>query len=164
MNIFTATRQLAFIGKLFAAAKLNLDEFVAGNDETALQAHIASLQPVAAAPADTSAKDTEIANLKSQLSTATTQLVTLNAALTKSGIKAVAADPKLGLQETDLTAAIEARISMKAGELTAALGTKPIEAQVVVDPKAAAKPVDPKLTGIDRTRAAFAAQRAAARS
>lgn len=166
MNIFAATKTLAFVNKLFAAAKLNLDEFVAAGDESALQAHIAA-QSTGAAPADTAAKDTEIANLKTQLAnsnTANSDHATRHSAivttLSAAGVKFSAAD-----KPETLAPALEARISTRAGEELAKRGLRDFPAQTVeADPTKVAAKVDQKLTGLARTRAAFKARIDASRN
>lgn len=60
-------------------------------------------------------------------------------ALTSCGIKLVAADAKVGLTAADITQAINNRVSIKAAELTAQLGTKPVEAVVTAAPGAKAE-------------------------
>lgn len=157
MNVFTAISRLALVGKQFAAAGLNLEEFIASGDESALKAHLATLAPAAA---DTSAKDTEIARLTASAAAINASHAQLTAALASAGVAVTASDPKKGVQASDYAAALEKRIAVKAAELTAALGTRPIEAQVTNDPasapKAAAAPAP--LFGLARVKAAFAAE------
>lgn len=75
--------------------------------------------------------------------------------LASCGIKLVAADAKVGLTAGDITKAIEDRVSLKAGELTAQLGTRPLETKVTNDP--AAKKKTEGLTGLAKVEAHYAA-------
>ncbi len=184
MNIFTATRHLAFVGKLFAAAKLNLDEFIDAGDETALQAALeargtaAPSSPVAVT-IDAGAVDaaivaalkgagvevkeggTAVDALKSVLAAKDAQLVALTAGLGKSGIVVKAADEKKGVQESDVTAAVDNRISLKAAELNGRLGTPPVAPALNNNPAAAPRADKNELKGLAKVQAAFAAETAA---
>lgn len=163
MNIFTATRTLGFVAKLFAAAKLNLDEFVAAGDESALQAHIAA-HGAAAGPADTTAKDTEIADLKSQLATAkaaaaehATRHASVVSVLATAGVKFAATD-----KPEAVTAALESRISMRAGEELAKRSLRDFpEQKIEADPTKPAAVLDAKLPPLSRLAAKLTARSAA---
>lgn len=170
---------------LFTAAGLDLEAIMAKGDN-GLKDHLASLSP---APAQLTAEHPEVAALitaatgplNEQITTLTGQLSTANSAneaggialkaataradlfttaLATAGIKPVAADPKAGLTAAEITTAIEARVSTKAGELTATLGQPPV---VSAPPADNSKPAAAKteLKGLARTQAAFAAQRQA---
>ena len=172
MNIFTATRRLAFVEKLFTAAGLDLAQFDASGDESALQAQLASLVPPAApAPA---APAEEVARLHADLKQARADLVAareqiarqeplvtaqayLVGALTSSGVEAAA------LQSAEsATRAIEARISTRAAELTAAIGTRPVEGVPAAGPAFDVRaPAPAAPSGLARAQSAFAVQIAA---
>lgn len=162
MNILAANKNLAFVGKLFAAAKLNLEDFIATGDESALQAHLDAQRATPTAPeaSTIAAKDTEIADLKSQLAAANAanskhdvRHTALVATLAAAGVKFAATD-----KPEALAPALEARISTRAGEELAKHGLRDFPAQQVeADPTkpAAATKIDPKLTGRDRYAADF---------
>lgn len=76
------------------------------------------------------------------------------------GIKFVAADAKVGLTAADITKAVSDRVSLKAAELTAQLGTKPVTTQVVASPAAApGEAAKSQLTGLAKVQAAFESDR-----
>lgn len=152
MNIFTATRHLAFVGKLFAAAKLNLDEFLAAGDESALHAHLESLRGTASATVsvtlDGKQVDAAILSaikgagievkegatpaeaLKAALAAAEAKHTALISALTAKGVKVTAeSSPEA------VGTALDSRISTAAGELLAKRGLRDFpEQQVETDP------------------------------
>lgn len=166
LNIFTATRTLTFVGKLFAAAKLNLDEFVATGDETALQAHIAA-QIAAAAPATPAApavatlpegalSAADATALRAERDASRAEVSALRSALNAAGVK-FGADAK----PEQLAAALEARISTRAGEELAkrGVGTAFVADAPAADPASAPKAAATEgLTGLARTVAALKRQ------
>lgn len=140
MNVFASSRQLAFVTKLFAAAGLNIQDFIQANDESALRAHLESLkgeEPTAAQAALLTAAGIQIAAeqkpsdaLKAHLAGKDSAIEVFTAGLSAAQVKVVAADAKAGVTAADVKAAIDARVSVAASELTATIGTRPIETTV----------------------------------
>lgn len=181
MNLFTASRSAAFATKLFAAAGLDFAALVSAGDENALKAHLtkAAAAPVVAgaltaeevtainASLEKAVKENE--TLAAQLSEQK-QLVTRHSALVAAYETALAtakitpkaADAAKGLQASDVTAALNSRISMAAGEELAKHGLTAFPEQTVeADPTKPAAATAPKLTGLARTIAALKAESAA---
>lgn len=108
-----------------------------------------------------------VAALKSGLavhSALTAELGTYRAALAAAGIKVVAADAAKGPTQAELLAAIDTRVSLKAAELSAQVGTRPVETTVpavagATAAAAAATGQDSSLTGLARVEAALRAGR-----
>ena len=74
-----------------------------------------------------------IASFAAEMEGASARGDMLMSALTAAGIKPVAADPKVGLVAGDFTAALEARISIRAAELLASSGTAPVGSAPAAD-------------------------------
>jgi hypothetical protein len=174
-NVFTATRQLAFVEKLFAQAGLKLDDFLASGDDSALQAHLATLAaPAVAAPAapaaavDTAALDSAKAELLSaqgrltaaeqQFAAASAELTAIKAGLAAASVKVSPAAGASALTAADVTAAVEGRISVKVAELNGRLGEPPVAAQITNQPATAPKTSLTSATGLARVQATFAAR------
>jgi hypothetical protein len=183
MNVFTATRHLAFVGKLFAAAGLDLQKLISANDENALKALIAT-QPVAAAPADptdeqidtaVSAEMDEMFKLagiarkpdQPHADAFAAHVSALNSQVTTSAALVKAFATATNVTETDpakVAAAVTARVSVLAAEQLAKAGVQSLPEQTpAADPASApaavAAAAAPKVSGFERARASFAAQR-----
>lgn len=144
MKIFEASRSLAKLSAQFTAAGLDINQFINAEDETALQAHLASLGE---AKVETVVDETA-------LKAAQAKIESFSAALEAAGIKPAASDEKAGLQAADITAAINDRVQLKAAEELAKLGTAPVDAKPKSEAAGQKKTVDPKLTGLARAIAA----------
>lgn len=174
--------ETAFAAKNETALKAHLDQAIATakpvekivekviepTDEQLTALVTAELREQATAAGFTLAADADpIAAFKTAHATFTAlqsqHTLVLNS-LASCGIKLVAADPKAGLTAPDISKALQTRVSLKAAELTALLGTAPVATQVAASPTtapaAAAKSQATELTGLARTQAALEAQRA----
>lgn len=78
--------------------------------------------------------------------------------LTASGIKLVAADPKVGLTAADITKAIDDRVSLKAAEMTGRIGGPPVDGKVNADPKARSAAADLAASPLDQVAASLRAK------
>jgi len=125
MKIFEASRHLAKLTAQFTAAGLNIEDFIKAEDDTALKAYLASLVPAAVVATDTK-----------KIEAVEARIVLLTQALATAGIQLKASDEAKGLQASDIQTAIDTRISLKAAELAAQQGTKPVDTDV--KPNAAA--------------------------
>ncbi len=176
MKFFAAVKLAQFATSLFAKAGLNLDTLHAAADENALKAHIE--QAVAAAPAKPNAEHEQLVaeavaeNLRLTADLALAKktlgevtegraavaaiLEPLSATLVASVIKLDACNDDKGAFSADkFKAALTTRISTKASELVAATGGPLLDETPAADAtKAAAKTLDPKLTGLARAIAA----------
>jgi len=160
-NILQATKRLAFVGKLFTTAKLDLDAMIDAGDETALAAHLeqagkGSAAPAAPAPAAITAEHPEVAALISAaVAPLKFQLAAVDEALAAVGIKgASTAEPEA------MAKSFEDRIAIKAAEELAKKGVTSFAAtEANPDPtKPAPAPKAANLSGRERYRAAFQAQ------
>lgn len=156
----------------FSAAGLSVADFVSAAPH-ALKDHIAAQVAALTAKAEAEAATTAAAMVAGELRAilkvpaeqepmaALSALVASHASITA---QLAAAGIKFESPET-LKAALDARISMRAGEELAKRGLAEFpEQQISKDPtKAPAAVTEPKLSGLARTEAAFAASLAAAR-
>jgi hypothetical protein len=186
-NLFTATRTVAFVTKLFAAANLNLQSMVDAGEENALKAHIE--KATAAAPAtpgtptaeeiaevnaslEKAVKENEtlgaqVKDLSAKNAKAAEETISLNAQITTltaqlTAVRAAKIEFAADAKPEAITAAVAARISKAAGEELAKHGlTQFPEQNVEADPtKPEAKNETKNLTGLAKVQAAFAAQSA----
>lgn len=179
MHFLKSVQTAAFADRLFKAAGLDLSALAAAGDESALAAHIESLvaaaRQQAPAPAIT-AEHPEVAPLIAAAVAAAQEplqatirehgfrLTAINGAISAAGIKL--ADTASGAEiGASLAAGLKAHAAKEARAILAAKGF----AAHALDDAPAADPAQPgakppaNLTGLDRTRAAFAAQAAARR-
>lgn len=184
MKIFFAVKQIEFVLKMFAAAGFtNFAAAFEAKNENALKDFLAQTKAVekivekVIEPSDEqltalvtaelrehitgagftlAAGADPIAELKAGLVAHQSLLAsnhTLVASLVSAGVKLPA-----NATAEQITKAIDDRVSLKAAELTAKLGTLPIAAQVVASPAEATKQqADKGLTGLARAQAAFEA-------
>lgn len=92
------------------------------------------------------------------------QLSVVNAGLVKSGITLKASDEAKGVQESDVIAAVDNRISLKAAELNGRLGTPAVDPSLNNNPAAAPKGEKSELKGLARVQASFEAESARAKA
>lgn len=180
MNIFAAVKQLTFVAKLFAAAKLNLEDFITAGDESALAAHIEGQRQAGSSAAttsitiDTVAMETKLltdagitvaegqtpaqalaAHITAVKAAADRQSA-LCAAMTAAGIKVTEATTV-----EQFTKALEDRISTRAGEELAkrGVGTAFVKDTPAADPTAAITSPKSELFGLAKVRAALEVRR-----
>lgn len=177
MNILTAVRNLSFVAKLFAAAKLDLNAMIDTGDETALAAHIEAASKVIApaAPVAITAEHPEVAALIKSATDALTaryqteffdDLTAMNKGLVDAGVKFEKSSAK-GKTVDDIaacvTTAVNNRISIKAREILATHGVTEFATDLPdSDPEALEKSKIKAsgLTGLARVQAAYAAESA----
>lgn len=173
MKIFAALKQSEFAAKLFSSIGFDFHSAFAAKDDAALKQFvdgaIAAAPVKAGDPTDEQVTALVSAELRALLHVAAdkdpvaevTRLAAEHAAITA---QLSAAGIKFESPET-LKAALDARISMRAGEELAKRGLAEFpEQQISKDPtKAPAAATEPKLTGLARTHAAFAESFAAKR-
>lgn len=183
MKFFVALRIAAYAAEFAKAAGIDLNELIAKGDPAgAAKAQLEKMKPsadAAAAVAKITGLETEIAALTTALDSAKKEIeeaqasaktaveqrdliasntTTFTGALAAAGIKI---ELKSGekIDAAAITTAATAAIALKGRELLAKHGIhEPIATAPDGDPtKSAAQKVDPKLTGLDRTIAAFKA-------
>jgi hypothetical protein len=122
----------------------------------------AGADPIAALKSGLAAHNTAVA----ALATATEQLKALPILQAQlSAIRAAKIEFAADADAAAVTKALDARISMRAGEELAKHGLKEFPKQTVsTDPTQVQAPTDPKLTGIARTQALFEAKRLGGRN
>ena len=158
-NLFDRLSPLAaFATQLFSNAGLDLPAMLAAGDADALKSHLATLSAgegaAAAIEQATKTLQADLTAAQTSSATAAASLTLYVNALEQSGITPQAADEKAGLQASDIAAAINARISLKAAEEMAKLGTPPVDNKPKTEAPGQKKTIDPKLTGLARAIAA----------
>lgn len=160
LKIFEASRRLAAITAQFTAAGLDIEQFIAATDDTALKAHLESQKPSGAAA--TKDLQAQLEQLGAQHSALSAQHGHYTAALAAVGVKLAAADEKAGLTAADIEAGIRARASIMAQEQLAKAGLPaPLPLAPAADATKPAAAAQPELKGLKKVHAAFAAETAA---